>query len=285
MTTRNNKERLGSPASGTAHPDSSVPPTNLLEFVVPTEFVELPSGGEYYPEDHPLSGQQNIEIRFMTAKDEDTLTNKTLLKQGVALDRVLQNLLVDKNININDLLIGDKNAIVVAARRSAYGAAYETKVSCPACLVTAERTFDLSEVESVETTELEDLGITKNDDGTFTIVLPVTKLEATVKLMTGKDERHLASLISSKRKLQKDSDLTVTDQFKQFIVSVQGVEDKKQVAAFIDNMPANDSRFLRLAYKKLVPNIDLLRYFECGACGYEQEMEVPFTTDFFWPKL
>ena len=130
-----------------------------------------------------------------------------------------------------------------------------------------------------------DTGVTKNDNGTFSILLPITKIEATVRLMSGKDEKHLASLVATKRKLQKDSDLSMTDQFKQFIVSVQGVDDKKQISSFIDNMPANDSRFLRLAYKKLVPNVDLLRHFECDSCGYEQEMEVPFTTDFFWPKL
>ena len=285
MAARNNKDRLGVPTSGADAADSPAPATNLLDFVVPTEFVELPSKGEYYSEDHPLHGQQNIEIRFMTARDEDTLTNKTLLKQGVALDRVLQNLLVDKNININDLLLGDKNAVVVAARRSAYGADYETKVTCPACLVTNEKSFDLTEVGFIEPTGLEELGVTKNDNGTFSILLPVTKVEATVRLMTGKDEKHLSSLLASKKKLQKDSDLSMTDQFKQFIVSIQGVEDRKQIASFIDNMPANDSRFLRLAYKRLVPNVDLLRHFECDSCGYEQEMEVPFTTDFFWPKL
>jgi hypothetical protein len=277
MAARNNKDRLGVPTSGADTTDSPAPAANLLDFVVPTEFVELPSRGEFYAKDHPLHGQTSIEIRYMTAKDEDILTSKTLLKQGVALERVLQGLVVDKTININDLLIGDKNAIVVAARVSAYGPEYETKVSCPACA--------LSEVGFIEQTGLEDLGITKNDDMTFSILLPVTKVEATVKLMTGQDENRLASIRGSKKKLSKDAEFSMTDQFKQFVVSVNGVEDRAQISSFIDNMPANDSRFLRLAYKKVVPNIDLQQYFECNSCGFEQEMEVPFTTDFFWPKL
>jgi hypothetical protein len=285
MAARNNKDRLGVPTSGADTTDSPAPAANLLDFVVPTEFVELPSRGEFYAKDHPLHGQTSIEIRYMTAKDEDILTSKTLLKQGVALERVLQGLVVDKTININDLLIGDKNAIVVAARVSAYGPEYETKVSCPACAATNEKTFDLSEVGFIEQTGLEDLGITKNDDMTFSILLPVTKVEATVKLMTGQDENRLASIRGSKKKLSKDAEFSMTDQFKQFVVSVNGVEDRAQISSFIDNMPANDSRFLRLAYKKVVPNIDLQQYFECNSCGFEQEMEVPFTTDFFWPKL
>ena len=256
-----------------------------MDFVVPTEFVELPSGGQFYPQDHPLSGENSIEIRFMTAKDEDTLTSKTLLKQGVALDRVLQNLIVDKTINIKDLLIGDKNAIIVASRSSAYGANYETKVTCPACVTTVEQTFDLSEVKLAGPYDLEDLGVTKNDDGTFSILLPITKVEATVKLMTGHDESKLNILRGKKNKVTKDEDLSMTDQFKQFIVSINGVTDKNQVSSFIENMPANDSRFLRLAYKKIVPNLDMNQDFECESCGYQQEMEVPFTTDFFWPKL
>ncbi len=284
MAARNNKDRLGAP--GTDATDDAVASTpNLLDFVVPTEFVELPSRGEFYAKGHPLHGQSNIEIRYMTAKDEDILTSKTLLKQGVALERVLQNLLVDKSININDLLVGDKNAIVVAARRSAYGADYETKVTCPACGITDETTFDLSQVSFVEQSDLEDLGVTRNDDMTFSILLPVTKVEVAVRLMTGRDENRLSSIRDSKKKLSRDAELSMTEQFKQFVVSINGVDDKNQISSFINNMPANDSRFLRLAYRKVVPNIDLQQYFECNSCGYEQEMEVPFTTDFFWPKL
>jgi hypothetical protein len=284
MAARNNKDRLSAPgASNAAAAETTTP--NLMDFVVPTEFVELPSGGQFYSQDHPLHGQESIEIRFMTAKDEDTLTSKTLLKQGVALDRVLQNLVVDKTINIKDLLIGDKNAIIVASRRSAYGAEYETKVTCPACMTTVEQTFDLNEVKFTETTDLEEIGVTSNNDGTFSILLPITKVEATVKLMTGHDETKLGLLRGKKNKISKDEELSMTDQFKQFIVSISGVVDKNQVSSFIENMPANDSRFLRLAYKKLVPNLDMSQQFECTSCGYEQEMEVPFTTDFFWPKL
>lgn len=283
MAARNNKDRLGGPGGSKSGDDT--PTTNLLDFVVPTEFVELPSKGEYYAKNHPLHGQETIEIRYMTAKDEDILTSKTLLKQGVALERVLQNLIVDGNININDLLTGDKNAVIVAARRSAYGAEYTTSVVCPACMTTSEKTFDLSEVGFVENDSLEDIGIAKTADGTFSVLLPVTKVDVVVKLMTGHDEKKLATLRDKKKKFSKDADISMTDQFKQFIVSVQGVEDKKQISSFVENMPANDSRFLRIAYKKLVPNVDMQRDFECTACGHQQELEVPFTTEFFWPKL
>ena len=119
-----------------------------LNFVAPTEFVELPSKGLGYASDHPLSGKDVIEIRYMTAKEEDILTSATLLKKGIAVDRFMQNIICDSNINIDDLLIGDKNAILIAARASGYGAEYETQIQCPNCATKAELTFDLSSPRS-----------------------------------------------------------------------------------------------------------------------------------------
>ena len=130
-----NKQRIGA-----SQPDTSSPPPSVMQeggsgfsFVVPTEFVELPTGGRFYGEGHPLHGQDSIEIKQMTAKEEDMLTSRTLLKKGVALDRVIQSLIVDKRIDPDSLLVGDRNAIIVAMRVSGYGGEYNTTVACPAC--------------------------------------------------------------------------------------------------------------------------------------------------------
>ena len=151
-----NESRLGldntptqddTPAATTAAVGLGVPTSNTdapnFSWSVPTEFVELPSQGIFYPAGHPLQNQKTVEIRYMTAKEEDILTSRSLLKEGVALDRMLQNLLVSKNININTLLVGDKNALLVAARRTGYGADYETNVTCPSCGNTDEHSFDI----------------------------------------------------------------------------------------------------------------------------------------------
>tara|TARA_R110002110_G_scaffold178452_3_gene383480 strand:+ start:4643 stop:5509 length:867 start_codon:yes stop_codon:yes gene_type:complete len=288
MSPRNNKDRLGKKDAGETPPvQAAASAEDLLSFVIPTELVDLPSGGKFYTEDHPLYEKDTIEIRHMTAKDEDVLTSRTLLKKGIALERVLQNIIVDKNININDLLVGDKNAVIVASRISAYGASYDTNITCPACFASAEHSFDLTEMDVKEFVEEEfsELGVERNSDGTFMILLPLTKASVNVRLLNGHDEKKLnASLANRNKKLGTKDETTLTDQFKQFVVSINNVEDKVQIGKFIDNMPANDSRWLRTAYGKLVPNIDAAQDFECPSCGFEQEMEVPFTYNFFWPK-
>ena len=108
-------------------------PTDTLSFVVPTEFVDLPSAGRFYPPSHPLHNKEHVEIKYMTAKEEDILTSQSLLEKGLALDRLISNLLVNKKINVDSLLVGDKSAILIAARSSGYGADYETDVGCPSC--------------------------------------------------------------------------------------------------------------------------------------------------------
>jgi hypothetical protein len=127
-----------------------------FSFVVPTEFVELPSQGKFYPEGHPLRGARYIEIKQMTAKEEDILTSRTLLKKGVALDRVISNLIVDKRIDPDSLLVGDRNAIIIATRVSGYGNEYTTKVTCPNCATVQEYNFDLNDASIYHGDDIDD---------------------------------------------------------------------------------------------------------------------------------
>ena len=126
---RNNIDRAG--ARSNSADETVTDADTLLNFVTPTQFVDLPSKGKGYPQGHPLCGKETVEIKFMTAKDEDILTSKDLLKKGVAIDRLIQNLLVDKNIRSSDILLGDRNAIIISARSSGFGHLYNTNVTCP----------------------------------------------------------------------------------------------------------------------------------------------------------
>lgn len=293
---RNNEDRL-TPQTG-ANQDSSaeVPPpattgasstTNdsPFDFVVPTEFVELPSGGDFYPEGHALYGVDTIEIRHMTAKDEDILTSRTLLRKGVALDRMIKNLMVDKRLNIEDMLVGDKNAIIVAARKSGYGDEYATKVNCPSCGTTNHSTFDLAEVTTTDANFYETLPAVERNGNNFVITLPKTNAEVTVRLLTGRDEQQQTRQTRMAKKAGMNGEEPgLTTQFKRFVVSVNGNSSPRDIAYFIDHMPAMDSRFLRTVYKSVTPNVDMTQFFECDTCGYATEMEVPFTADFFWPE-
>ena len=255
-----------------------------LSYVVPTEFAALPSKGRYYPEEHPLHNKAVVEIRHMTAKDEDILTSRSLLKNGLAIDRLLQNLIVDKSIDPNTLLIGDKNAVLVEARIHAYTAEYETRVSCPACGTNQVNQFDLRDVELNHGDDWGDLEVDgPNEKGLFTIKLPKTKTEVEVRLLNGHDEKRVIKMLENRR-AHKLPEAPVTAHIKTFIASVNGHTDRSDINRFVDNMPTLDSHYLRVCYNKLVPNVDMTLPLSCGECGTESRLEVPFTADFFWPN-
>jgi hypothetical protein len=279
LSVRNNKNRLGT-SDQKAKPVSAA--ASPLNFVTPTEFVELPSGGEGYPEDHPLYAQDVIEIRYMTAKEEDILTSTTLLKKGIAVDRFMQNIICDTNIKVDDLLIGDKNAVLIAARASGYGAEYETEVVCPNCSFKSMASFDLTSPKILKSKFDPDLGIKKTNKGTFLIQMPFTKFEVEVRLLTGKDEKYITQLNKNKTK-GGFAETTMTDQYKRMIVSVQGLNSKEVIDHYVDNMPLRDSRHLRLSYRLVSPDIKISEDFECSSCQHTQELEVPFGADFLWP--
>lgn len=254
-----------------------------LQFVAPTEFVELPSKGVAYPANHPLYNEETIEIRFMTAKDEDILSSKTLLKKGIAIERFMQNIVVNQKINVKKLLVADRNAILIAARVSGYGDEYETKVTCPSCGTSTDDVFDLNNTQITNINTHEDLNITVTDNGTFKVIMPLTKHEIEYRLLTGEDENAIARSSAHRRK-QKLNETMLTDQYKRMIVSVAGHTSTETIRKYVDTMPTRDSRYLRSCYKATAPEIKISREFNCHSCGYEQEMEVPFGADFFWPN-
>ena len=258
--------------------------SEVFNWTTPTEIVDLPSAGVFYPEGHPLHGQSSVEIKFMTAKEEDILTSKALLRKGVAIDRMLESLFVDQRIKTKDLLVGDKNAITVAARITGYGPEYETRVTCPACQAKLQHTFDLSEIEIINTEqEFLEYGIEGTQNGTFSVTLPLTKAVVECRLLTGADETALLKIAERKQK-SKLSDSVLLESFKSFMVSVNGETDIGFLSTFIMNMPARDSRFLRKAFAAMTPNVDMTQEIVCGECGTDSVLEIPLTADFFWPK-
>ena len=288
---RNNEDRVGAKPSHDPPPGPTAPAESAgdpLSFVVPTEFVELPTKGAFYPEGHPLHNQECIEIKFMTAKEEDILTSRTLLKKGIAIERLLQNLIADKRIKTQDLFVGDRNAILVAARCSGYGPEYKASVTCPACGANEKHEFNLENKKLSGFLEnnhvLQDTGVVYNEqERTFSLTLPKTKVEVELKLLTGHDERKMADLSERKRKAKKQENV-LTDQLKTYVVSVNGETNPQIISRFIESLPVLDSRELRTVYSNIVPNIDMSQEFLCSSCDYQETLEVPFTAEFFWPK-
>ncbi len=286
---RNNEDRLGAAPA----PDGAVPAvfnqapqsSGGLSFTVPTEFVELPSRGKFYPEGHPLHNSTDLEIKFMTAKEEDILSSAALIRRGVALDRLIDSLLIDKRIKGLSLLTGDRNAILIAARRSAFGSAYETTVVCPQCEAVEDHVFDLEGFSMVNNCT-DEVFLQENnieydpETGQFLVLLPKCGVRVGVALMTGQDETDLYLKTNKKGK----NDSTVTDQLNVIIRSVNGDPDRFTIKRFVNTLPISDSKYLRKIYSDLVPTVDLTQTFACSSCGHLEDMEVPFNTDFFWPE-
>ena len=282
-----NKQRTAAAKDATAAttaPEAPAAPATL-SYVTPTEFVELPSRGKFYPSDHPLHNKEVIEMRFMTAKDEDILTSPALLRNGLAIDRLIENLIVDNNVNVNDLLLGDKNAVILAARISGYGEQYNVNVTCPNCQASIEHEFDLSEIPHQNGTIPEDdnENVYLTPEGTFVAKLPKSQFSVEFKLLTGQDEDYLEKVALKTKKL-KLPEASATNLLKRLVVSVNDVTVTSEINNFIDNMPAQDARFLRACVTTVTPNVDMTQEVECSSCGTVSEMAVPFTSEFFWPN-
>jgi|TARA_B100001094_G_C18181098_1_gene800959 hypothetical protein len=274
---RNNQDRFAASGAPNAPEPPSEANNSLFDFARPTEFVDLPTKGRFYSEAHPLKGKETVEIRYMTAKEEDILTSKTLLKSGMAIDRLIGSILVDKSINVASLYASDKNAILVACRISGFGPEYETRVNCPACGTSAPYMFDLNECRPYFGNEQLEVG----DDGTFAVILPVTKIDARLKILNSKEEAFLTQLAENKAKKNLPESI-LTDQLKAIIVSLNGQTERSTINKFVDIMPARDSRFLRKEYVKASPGVEMKNDFKCSSCGHEQEVDIPLTADFFW---
>jgi len=180
------------------------------------------------------------------------------------------------------MLVGDRNAVIIAARISGYGSDYNTSVNCPACGVTQEYGIDLHDASVYGGQNADVLGVVDNGNGTFTTTLPKTRVQATFRLLNGADEKNLVSQLENARK-RKRPEQAITTQIRNMIVSVNGDDSVQALNYLIENIPSLDARHLRTCYREVAPNIDLTQVFQCGDCGHEQDMEVPLSADFFWP--
>jgi len=264
---------------------------DLLSFPNPTILVDLPSKGKSYPEGHPLNNKTYVEIKEMTAKEEDILTNKSYIRKGLLIEKLVESLLVDKSIPVSTLLVGDKNAIMVAARISAYGANYDVTVNCSSCGSKNILSIDLTEAKLKTTPEdlkqaiPEVSSITQLENGNILLLLPKTNWIVECKMMTGVDERKILGIIEQKKnKNDNSSELAISEQLKLIIVSINSVFDEEMINNAVDVMPAYDAKILRNTYQRVIPNMVIEKHYVCSSCAEEQDLEVPFTQEFFWPK-
>ena len=249
---------------------------------IPSEVIALPSKGMFYPEGHPLRSGQ-IEMKYMTAKEEDILASQNLIKQGVVIDKLLQSLIITK-INYNDLLTVDKNAIFIAARILAYGEDYEVDITCPDCGEKSTHVIDLQQFQEKEI----DWTLFTEGSATHKFSLPASKSELTLKMLTHGDEKAIEAAAKANKKRSKASgvDRDLTTRLKQVIVEVDGNDDRGFINNYVDSMLSRDSLALRKHLKAVTPDIDTTIYFECPHCGHEaSNMQLPIDVGFFWPGV
>jgi hypothetical protein len=253
-----------------------------FSFATPTEFVELPSRGVFYPEGHPLHDSEVVEIKHMTAKEEDILTSEALLKSGLALNRLLESVLLNTKIRPDSLLIGDKNAILIAVRQTGFGNIYSTSVSCPACGESNEKDFSLDNKEIKESVLRENVELLES--GNFLFHDADYDLEIEIKLLRGKDETRITKSIERLKKLKKDPG-NVTTMLQNIIVSVNGMKEPAAIRQVVNAMPVALSRKIRNIYEEAMPNINMYADFDCDSCSHVDRLEVPINLNFFWPEL
>jgi hypothetical protein len=236
---------------------------------IPTEIVELPSQGLIYPESSPLSSG-TIEMKYMTAREEDILTNQNYIQKGTVLDELVKSLIVSK-INYDDLCVGDKNAVLVAARILGYGKDYSFSWGGE------EYNIDLTTIDNKPLDEK----LFNKGANEFDFELPTTGVRITFKLLTNHDEKKIKAELEGLKKINKNSSTDISTRLKYIITSVGGNRDAKDIREFVDTMLARDSRALREHIKEVQPDVDLT-FFPNGS---NEKVSIPVGLSFFWPDI
>ena len=265
--------------------ETAQPKTKATTKEFPTEVVSLPSKGFFYAEDSSLKTGE-VRIKYMTAREEDILTSRNLINKGIVLDELLKSLIVDNGngqpINMDELLIGDKNAIMISARILGYGSDYEFEMNDP---VTGEKVKDSIDLNLLNTKDVDFNSYTEHTNK-FSFQLPISKKNIEFHILTHKDEKEIDIELKKLKKFTKAGGIEpeITTRMKRAIISVDGNSDKGEVNRFVDSeFLAQDARAFREHLGQVSPDVDM-KYMFTSSDGTETEVTVPMTVNFFWPS-
>jgi len=252
--------------------------------------IEIPSEGYFYPQGHPLS-DGTVEIRHMTAADEDILTDQTLLQRNEAIDKLLENVIVEEGVELEDMLNGDVGGVMMAVRILAYGEEYPFELNCPVCSETTQDVVNLRDIES-KSVPFEEY---ERNQTEFEFELPVTGNNVTFSLLTRGDIKQIRTELDRvKRSAQRDNrgrqradsrqvSTNMTTRLRYLIDAIDGDESKTEIRRFVEKMPARDSRALREKVQEINPDLDLEFDFECYNCAHREWTQIPLDETFFFP--
>ena len=269
---------------GAASAPPGMPTRNVMKddfgFEVPTEAVPLPSNGSVYPVESAMHRKELVTIRAMTAREEDILTSKALIKKGTVISALLKSAILDDGFDPDHMLSGDRNAVMIALRITGYGTSYRSEVDCPSCGEKSKQDFDLAELP-IKRLAIEPVAPGAN---LFEVELPVTHKKVRFKFLTGADEMDLAAFTEKRKKMGQVTDNLVTTRLQYSIQSIDGINDKSKIQMFIKNMPAKDSLFLRRFIDENEPGIEMKAWMDCPSCLEHSEVRLPLGASFFWPE-
>lgn len=247
------------------------------EFIVPTEEIELPSLGAFY-----ANGKKTVKIKYLTAEEDDVLFSPELIKSGRVLDALLQIVVVDKDLNPDDMIVGDRNAILIHIRKTGMGEEYNPgKMTCPSCGEQYEPTVDLNQLK------LKFLENKPDARGEYDFLLPIMKKNIKFKLLNGRDENRISKATQTTKKggnVNYKVSKGITERYRLQIMEVEGNRDKLYISKLISAMPMKDSLVFREYTKLISPGVDFNYTFECTNCGHHYEDDVPMTYRLFYPN-
>jgi hypothetical protein len=256
-------------------PQAPMPQASPTGYQIPTDFVELPSQGLFYPQSHPWHNKEKVEVRFMTTREEDILSSQAYAQAGVMFDKLIESVTVDR-VSSTSLLPGDRNAILINARKNSYGEEYEFVTNCQNCLKELECSVNLGELGFVE---VDVNKITENN--TVSVELPVSKKQVEFKIMTAAEINDATKAVEKQAKLGIETNETF-ELHRRMIVSIDGDRQLSTIVSFSQNMLLKDSRFLKSQYSKFSPDVDFTYEQECESCGHKNKGGVPVGANFFW---
>ena len=253
----------------------------MANYDFPTEVIELPSQGKAYAEGHPLS-KGTVEIKYMTAREEDILASQNLIRKGVVLDKLFESVVVEEGLDIGDIFVGDKNAILLATRVLGYGADYEVEVTDPFTLEQQKVSIDLSKVQT------KDIDFDKlNTQNKYEFELPTSNKKIVFKLLTHKDEMDINKDIQAMSRLSGKGEAPsqdVSTRLRYMIQEVDGNTDRGFINNFVkNNLLARDSRALRNYVREISPDLNLTFNFTSDITGETEALDIPFGAGFFYP--
>ena len=248
---------------------------------IPVELIPLPTRGVIYSPDSTLYKSETLQIKSMTAREEDILASPAFHKDGSTLTHLIQSCLIDKNINCEDLILGDRMALMVGIRVTGYGPEYNASAKCQSCNQKNDFTVDLTGLK------IKRLKLQPVEEGTnqFLFSLPVTKKKIVFKYITAREERERNISIKNMQRIMGTSiSNNITSFLENAIISIDGVTDRMKIKHFVMNMPAFDSKALRRFILDNEPGVDMTCHYECSNCGFHNESAMPMTSEFFWPS-